>query len=404
MPKAPIASLAPLLFAAATCSDSVLEVQATRPVRRDIENALTTNGRIEAVNRFEVHTALAGSVERILVQRGDPVKRNQELLRLSDTGQAESLTQARARLEGAKARFASLEAGLPPVRRAVLKAERTKLAGRRESAARDLERLERLAARGAVPPVDIEAKRRLAEELAREVEALDVQLASPLALGEREEAQAAVDEAKSGVAEARVAVERLRVLSPSSGVVYSLPVSEGMYLQEGALVARVGILDAVRARIFVDEPDLGRVEQGCEAKIRADAYPGREWTCNVDRLATEVVEMGTRRVGEIQCAVRNPDGRLLPNLAVGVRIVTDRVQAAPSIPRLSVLRGDGRTFVWTLEGGEASRREIRTGVEGPVHVEVREGLDESDIVLLQGEEPISEGQEVKARVPGGSDG
>ena len=373
-------------------------------MHRDIESALTTNGRIEAVSRFEVHAVVAGRVERILVRRGDPVKRNQELLRLSDTGQAESLVQARARLEGAKARLASLDAGLPPARKAVLQAESAKLAAKRESAARDLERLERLAARGAVPSVDIEAKRRLAEDLAREVEALDVQLKSPLAFGEREEAQAAVDEAQSGVAEARGAVAKLRVLSPSSGVVYSLPVSEGRYLQQGALVARVGVLDAVRARIFIDEPDLGRVEQGGEARIRADAYPGREWTCNVDRLATEVVEMSTRRVGEIQCTVRNPDGRLLPNLAVGVRIVTDRVQAVPSIPRLSVLRGGGRSFVWTLEDGKATRREIRTGVEGPVHVEVREGLDESDIVLLQGEKPILEGQGVKALLPGGSDG
>ena len=404
MPEASIRPLVLVLLAVHACSDSIVEVQATRPVRRDIESALTTNGRIEATSRFEVHTAAAGRIEKILVILGDPVTRGQELLRLSDTGQAESLVQARARLEAAKARLASLDAGLTPSRKAVLQAERAKLAAKKEAAFSDLERMERLAARGAVPRLEIEAKSRLVDDLEREVTALDVQLASPLAYGQREEAKAAVDEAKSVVAAARLAVSKLRVASPSSGVVYSLPVSEGEYLDEGALVGRVGILDAVRARIFVDEPDLGRVEQGCRVSIRADAYPGRDWTCEVDRLATEIVEMGTRRIGVIQCSAKNPDGRLLPNLAVSVRIVTDRIEAAPSIPRVSVFRSEDRAFVWTLQDGKASRREVRTGVEGPVHVEIREGLDESDVVLLPGEEPISEGQGLRVRLSGNSDG
>lgn len=405
MRKASFGLLAPFLLAALSCADPIIEVEGARPVPRDIESALTTNGRIEATSRVAIHAAVAGRVERLFVRQGDRVEGGQEMLRLRDTGQAESLAQARARLDAAKARLALLDAGLAPASRAALQADRAKLVAARKAASSDLERLERLVRQDAAPRVELEGKRRLLHDQALEIEAIDVQLASPLVDGQREEVEAAIDEARSVVAEAQRVVAKLRVGAPSSGVVYSLPVFEGDYLHEGALAARVGVLDAVRARIFVDEPDLGRVEKGSLASIRADAYPGREWTCEVDRLASEVVEMGARRVGEVHCTVKNPDGRLLPNLAVGVRIVTERVRAAPSIPRLSVVRGDGRTFVWTVKDGRASRREILSGVEGPVYVEVRGGLDESEIVLLPSEDPVSEGRRVKALLPeGGGDG
>ena len=392
------ALIAPILLAALACKDAGVEVRAERPARRDIESALTTNGRIEALSRSEVRVAVAGRVERVLVRRGDTVERGQELLRLSDTGQGGALAQAAARLNGAKARLATLEAGLAPAKKAALRAEREKLAARSTKASLDLERLERLVARGAVPRLDADAKRRLVEDLAIDLDSIDAQLASPLAEGQRDAARAAVDEAASAASVARLAAAELSVIAPSPGVVYSLPVAEGDYLQDGDLAARVGVLDPVRARILVDEPDLGRVEQGCPVSIEADAYPGQEWTCLVDRLATEVVEMDARRVGEIQCTVPNAGGRLLPNLAVSVRIVTDRVQAASSVSRLAVMRSEGRARVWTVNAGRALRREIRTGVEGPFFVEVRGGLDESDVVLLPENGSLSEGQRVRPRL------
>lgn len=392
------AAPAPILLLALACADTAVEVDAALAVPRDIESALTTNGRIEATGRVAVHAEAGGSVERILVERGHQVQQGQELVRLADTGQAAALAQAEARLAAARARLAVLESGLPPARRAALKAERSRLAQAAEGASDDLGRLERLVERDAAPRVELEAARRVVAEHAISIEALDAQLGAPLAEGQREESEAAVREAESALSAAREALAGLAVRAPGPGVVYSLPVARGDHLDGGSLVARLGFLDAVRARIFVDEPDLGRIQSGCPAVISADAYPGREWNCRVDRLATEVVELGARRVGEVQCTVANPDGSLLPNLAVGIRIVTDSVRGAPSIPRLAVRRRGGRTYVWTVEGSRAVRREIVTGVEGPAHVEVRSGLGETEPVLLPRDETLAEGARVKVRL------
>ncbi len=404
MPRAALAPLASLALESLACFGPVIEVEGARPAFRDIERALTTNGRIEASGGAAARAALAGRVESVLARRGDRVARGQELLRLADSGQAESRVQAQARLDAAKARLAVLEAGPSPSRRTELLARRATVSAAMERASADLERLKRLAARNAAPRGELEAQERALEDDALEIESLDRQLAPTLAKERREELAAEVARAESELAQAEASCDALRVRSPVAGVAYSLAVSEGDYLQAGGLAARIGTLDAVRVRIFVDEPDLGRVAKGSRAILAADAYPGREWGCEVDRLATEIVATGARRVGELECGLANPDGLLLPNLAVGVRIVTDRAPEALSVPRHAVGRSGGQAYVWTVRDGAASRREIVTGVEGPAYIEVRSGLDSTETVLVPRDEPLREGRRVRAMLPGAGHG
>ena len=393
-----------LLAVALSCSNPSPELVCVRPVPRDIERALSTNGRIEAASRAVVQVATAGRVERVFVQRGDSVKNGQELLRLADLGQVAARTQAQARLEGARARLAQFESGMDPARKAVLQSERSKLSAAGDSAARDLERLGRLVARNAAPRSELEAKRRLLDDLELDVEAVDRQLAARPPEGRRSELEASVRHAEAVWRAADQEVERLSIRAPMAGQVYSLPVVGGEFLVAGGLAARIGEVGTVRARVFVDEPDLGRIEPGDVARITADAYPGQDWDCEVDRLATEIVALGPRRVGEVVCNAANPDGRLLPNLAVGVRIVTDRAERVLSLPRSAVRRSDGRAYVWVLNEGRASKRSVDLGVEGPVFVEVRRGVEASESVLIPGDGPISEGRRVSARPQGDTDG
>ena len=73
---------------------------------------------------------------------------------------------------------------------------------------------------------------------------------------QRRLAAARVSEA---AAAARSAERRLRasvVRSPAEGVLYALEVRPGDYVDRGAVIARVGQLDAVRVVVFVDEPEL----------------------------------------------------------------------------------------------------------------------------------------------------
>ena len=206
-----------------------------------------------------------------------------------------------------------------------------------------------------------------------------------------------IQEAKAELQDAQRAADALLLRAPADGTLFSLAVQEGDFLERGGLAARIGTAERVTARVFVDEPELGRVTQGCVARISADAYPGREWECRVETLATEVIEVGPRRVGEVLCQAENPDRLLLPGLAVRVRVVTQRAERVLSVPRTAVVRDGDQPFAWVVEDGRAAKREVALGVLGPVYVEVESGLAESDSVALMGERGLAEGQRLRLR-------
>jgi len=381
--------------AALSCAGPTLEVEGVRPARRNIESALTTNGRIEAKQSVGVRAGTSGRVGELYVRRGARVKRGDPLLRLVDAGQVAGRARAAARLAAAEARLVQLDAGLDPIRREELGAELAKLEAHRSRASEDLDRLRRLFARGAVARSEVDGHVRTVQDLTENIAALTRQLQAPPLDGRRLELDAVIQEAQAELQDAQRAAEALLLRAPADGALFSLAVQEGDFLERGGLAARIGTTDRVTARVFVDEPELGRITQGCVAHISADAYPGREWECRVETLATEVIEVGPRRVGEVLCQADNPDRLLLPGLAVRVRVVTQRAERVLSVPRAAVMRGGDQPFVWVVEDGRAAKREVALGVVGPVYVEVESGLAEPDSVALTGELSLAEGQRLR---------
>ena len=399
MPNVATALRVLVLIGALSCDGRPPEIAAVQPVRRDIESALTTNGRIQIASETAVHVPSEGRIGRVRVRRGETVRQGQVILELLDSGQAAAVEQASARLEAAKARVALLDAGPDPEQSALLRAERAKLETERKRTREDLRRLERLVERQAAPRAELAKTSEALAKLEIDIEAATARLDGPASGPKRDELLAAVRESREALRDAERNVANLTVRAPRAGTVYSLQAADGDYVSHGELVARIGELREARVRIMVDEPELGRVSLGDVARLTADAYPGEEWECPIDELATEIVEVGTRRVGEVRCTSRNADGRLLPNLAVGVRIVTAHVASALSVPRAAVHSdGSGRAFAWIATEGRATRRRVELGVVGQVHAEIRTGLSPSDTVLLLGTLKPVEGQRVRTRM------
>ena len=111
---------------------------------------------------------------------------------------------------------------------------------------------------------------------------------------------------------ARQRAARSVVRAPISGVAYGLAAQPGAYLTVGAPIANIGRLDRVRVRVYVDEPELGRVAIGQPVTIRWQALAGKEWKGTVEHLPSSVQALGSRQVGEVVCTVENPARRTAP--------------------------------------------------------------------------------------------
>ena len=362
-----------------------------------IRSVVSTNGKIEPVNNFEAHAPAATSVHRVLVKEGDSVKKGQLLLVLDDVDARAQAARAQTLMKAAQADLSAVERGGNQEEVLNLDAQFGKARTDRDSAQRNLDALKRLEQQGAASAGEVrEAENSLARADAQftllqqkqtkryskpEIARVEAQ---------RAEAQATYDAAQDVVAKSNVR-------APFGGIVYSLPAKQGGFVAAGDLLLQVADLRKVRVRAFVDEPDVARLARGNPIEISWDAIPGRVWQARVSEIPSTVKLHGARNVGETTCIVDNKDLKLLPNVNVGVTIVTAAHDSVLVVPREAVRADDTKPYVLLVVGHELKRREVETSLSNLTQVEVTRGLSARDVIAINSSngKPIGDGTEVK---------
>lgn len=375
--------------------EAAVEIPFARARRATLVSLITTNGRAEPGERRAIHAESAGLVARVDVRQGEAVRAGAALVTLSDPEAAAGMETARARLDSARAALALLEQGGPARDAAAIDAAIAALEVERAAAAREAAGLERLVGQKAATVVELDAARdrvkRAETDLAaqRRRRGLLVESAETAAARARvREAEAALELA-AGRAGARV------LRAPGAGVVYEVAVRAGDWMAPGALAARVGRLDPLEARVYVDEPDLGRLREGQEVVLTWDALPGRRWSGRIERLPTQVAALGSRQVGEALVSVPNPDGALPPGANINAEIRAEQVEGALSVPKEALQRNGAATGVYVVEQGRLAWRPVRVGVSTVTEAQVLEGLGEGEAVALPGGAALTPGLAVK---------
>lgn len=365
-----------------------------RALREKISNNLSTNGKVEPEDYIEVHADVPGLIERLLIHRGDTVAKGQVIAELSQPGLDDELQSAEARAAQARADLSTLTSGGRSADLAQIDGDVAVLRQQRTEAASTVASLERLVKEQAATPYELKQAQDAVADLDARIQAAENRRPLLVNPGDIEAARARVREAEASIALAKTHIAQNTITAPMSGVVYDLPAREGTYLHPGDLLGSIGKIDPVRVRVYVDEPELGRVAIGQPVRITWDALPGREWTGTVEKLPTQIVALGARQVGEVLCTVPNRDHDLLPGTNVNAFILTQVVDHALTIPKTAVRRERG-TGVYLLQKDDTVKWDnITTGASDALRVEVTGGLTDGDAVMLPSDVTIHDGDKV----------
>jgi HlyD family secretion protein len=264
-----------------------------------------------------------------------------------------------------------------------------------EAAQRDYQTLQRLEEKQAATRQEVIEANRKVQQLQAEIQALERKRAVLVGPADRVAAEAKLREALAALEQAQARLERSLLRAPIAGVVYDLPARRGAYLNVGDVAAQVGDLNKLRVRVYVDEPELGRVAPGMAVAITWDAMPGRTWTGAVDKMPTQIVALGTRQVGEAICAIANPDLLLLPGTNINAEIVSQVVENGVVIPKESIWKDNGQTGVYLLRDEHVEWRPIQVSASSVTRAAVRSGLAEGDEVALSSEVALRDGVSVR---------
>jgi HlyD family secretion protein len=389
--------VAVLLLASFMSRDEVIPVRAATVERNSIRSVISTNGKVEPVQSFEAHAPVGTTVKKLLVKEGDRVKKGQLLAQLDDADASSQAARALAMVRTAQADASALRSGGNQEEVLTLSSQLVKSENARDTAQRNLEALKRLQQQGAASPGEIKQAEDQFAAAEADLKLIQQKQKDRYSQPEIAKVDAQKSEAQSAYAAAENILSQLNIRAPFEGVVYSLPVHQGAYVNPGDLVLQEADLSKVLVRAYVDEPDVGRLAPGQKIDLTWDAMPGRTWQGSVSSIPSTVKLLGTRNVGETTCIVDNQDLKLLPNINVGVTIVTAEHQNSLTVPREAVRLDDGKTFVYEIVNNELKRRDIQTAISNLTQVEISNGVTDKEILALAStnSKPLREGVAVK---------
>ena len=375
-------------------SNDAPQVPFARVVRETLVSTLPTNGKVEPIEWQAVRVEQAGLVNKVPVQDGQMVSQGAPLAMLSDTGLQADLDAAEARAAQARADLATIEGGGKQLELTTIESDLARLRVEKDHDQKEYASLRRLADKQAASLLEVDEMKSKVQAADMGIEALEKRRAALVTHTDKTVALARLRDAEAAVELARSHIAQTVMRAPIGGVVYDLAARPGVYLNIGELVANVGRLDRLRVRVYVDEPELGRVAVGQPVTIDWDALPGRAWQGQVERKPANIVGLGSRQVGEVLCTIDNPGRVLLPGTNVDAHIRTATVANALTIPKECLRRDANGVGVFALHGDRLEWRTVRTGVSSVTRVQIVAGLAEGDRVALPTELTLVNGEMV----------
>ena len=339
--------------------------------------------------QVDLYPKVSGYLEKISVQIGDSVRQGQVIAQIDQAEFLQKVKEVEAKVSQARAQYAELEAGtraedIREAEEAVKQAQ-----SRFNNAKLQRERVEALY-KGQV----ISKKEMDTSEMDYSI--TEAQLASAeqhlkmLKDGARPEVKAAslgkLKEMEAILAQEQIRLQNTQIVAPFSGEIVRRNVDNGALLSSSTTLVTLVHLETLKVVANVLEKDIAFVKPGMKAKILTEAYPEKPFEGTVVRI-NKALDLATRTL-QAEINIPNPGRLLKPGMFAKVELALAEKPEALVIPREAVLEEGGKRTVFVVEGNQALRKPIITGIEQDQVIEVVEGLKDGDKVVVRGQESL----------------
>ena len=295
------------------------------PVKRaTIRDVAQFTGSLVPDSHFVVAPKVGGRLEKLFVNIGDPVERDQVIALLDDEEYKQQVEQARAEREVAKANVLESRSNL-------------------NVASREFERAKSLRQKRIVSEAELDtAKARYEAQEAQYKVA---------------QAQVAQREAALRAAQVRLSYTKIRVAWENDDdrrLVGERFVDEGAMLKANDPIVSVLDIHPLTAVIYVIERDYSKIKIGQTTLARTDAFPGKTFQGTVLRVAPLLRE--TSREARVEIKMPNPQEILKPGMFVRVEIEFARHEDTTVVPLSSLVRRGGQQGVFVADEDQREAR------------------------------------------------
>ena len=343
----------------------------TVPVTRgDIESSVTALGTLQPRQYVDVGAQASGQIHKIHVEAGAEVKEGQLLVEIDPSTQTAKLDASRFAIENLQAQLQEQRA-------------------LHDLAKQQFQRQQHLAKGGATRDEDVQAAQAEVRTTQARIDMF----------------QALIRQARAGLRSDEAELGYTRIYAPMSGTVVALDAREGQTLnaqQQTPLILRIARLSPMTVWAEVSEADIGHVKPGMQAWFTTLSGGNRRWNSTVRQVlpvppkplneasqsgGSPASKSGSARVVlyTVLLDVDNTDQALMPEMTTQVFFVAGQardVLLAPIVALQGSTENDRQSAHVVAKNGKIEPRQIRTGISDRLRVEILEGLNEGDHLLI----------------------
>lgn len=316
--------------AQATRPQSAPLVRIEKPVRETVVHKLQLSGDVAPIQQAAIFSRVSGNLERVLVDIGDRVRRNQLLAVIDSTELRQQAQQAEAMFFNAQVKH---------------------------------QRMKNLLEQDLVAKEDVD------------------------------DTEAAMKVASASYEAARTRLNYARITAPFAGYITKRMLDAGAMVTTGnATLFMLMDIDSVKVVVNVLEKDTPRLTKVKQALVAVDAYPDKQYGGRVTRNS-EALDLATRTLA-VEVAVPNRDHVLKPGMFAKVTLIIDERAEALTLPTQAILKDDRGSYVFAVENNAAKRIAIDIGAEQNARTEITSGIAGNEDIITTGQQFVKDGGQI----------
>lgn len=319
-----------------------IPVETTIVEKKNIAVIISQVGEVRSQVEINVYPKIPGKIiKEIYVEKGDIVKKGDRLATLEQTIINAKVRQAKAAVDMAKANLDVIE--------------------------KDYNRIEYLYYQKAA------AKQKLDHIIAQ-----------------RTSAKAQLRQALAALREVELYLRDHTIYAPVAGYITDRYVDKGAMSSQKQPVVHISSKDNLKIITFVTEKDFPFIRKGLKAEIKTDALPDRIFSEEISLVAPSL-DPGSR-TAKVEIHPKDKDLPLRSGMFAHIKIYL-REKEALVVPRdaLNLLPGTGDYYVFIIEQGVAILKNLKTGIKQGDYVEVLEGLNGGEALVINGQNRLKDG-------------
>jgi len=211
-----------------------------------------------------------------------------------------------------------------------------------------------------------------------------------------DEARLRLENATAQLAAKQAVIAKKRITAAFSGWLGIRQVDSGEYLQPGTAIVPLEALAPIHVDYALPERYLDQISVGQAVEIEVQAFPGEIFTGRISAM-NPGIDPGTRSL-QIRATLENQQARLRPGMFAEVRTVLPQRPSVLTLPQTAITYNPYGDSVFVIQQGESGprvqRRQIEAGTVRNGRVEIVQGLQAGEQVVIAGQVKLRNDQAV----------